>query len=311
MQIRCLKVFCDVVDQRSFSQAARDNHLSQSSASQMVHQLEQRLEVQLIDRSQRPLLVTPEGELFYEGCRKLLRRYFELEKQVRQYRVAAEGQISIAAIYSVGLSHLNDCVKEFLTRHPESKVRVEYQRPDRVYGLVEERLADLGLVSYPRSSRRIRAIAWRDEPMALVCAPGHALADRASVNWQDLHGLPMVSFSDDLRIRREIDRALSRHGVAPRVVMEFDNIETIKRALEIDAGVSLLPHPTVQREIRTDSLVARRFADDSLVRPLGIIHRRDCELSNTARGIIDLLQFRDSGTQHPDEWASTLDRVST
>lgn len=294
MQFRSLKVFCDVIDQRSFSLAARENSLSQSSASQLVHQLERRLGVLLIDRSQRPLSVTREGEVFYEGCQRLLRRYQELERRVRRVRSSGEGHVSIAAIYSIGLSHLNACIKAFLGRHPDAKVRVQYQQPDRVYQLVESRQVDLGLVSYPRSSRKVEAIEWRTEPMVLVCSPRHALCSKQEVVWQDLHGLPMVGFSEELRIRREIDRTLARCDVEPHVAMEFDNIETIKRAIEIDAGVGLLPLPTIEREVQAGTLASRVISNGELTRPLGIIRRRDVQLSRTAQGVIDLLR------QHAD-----------
>ena len=100
----------------------------------------------------------------------------------------------------------------------------------------------------------------------------------------------MIGFDSDLTIRREIDRVLQLHGAEVRVAMEFDNIETIKRAIEIDAGVALLPEPTVLREVAAGSLVAVPLATDELVRPLGIIHRRGKELGSTTRRFIELLQ---------------------
>jgi len=290
MQLRSLKVFCDVIDQRSFSVAARENGLSQSSASQVVHQLERRLGVRLIDRSQRPLGVTQEGEVFYDGCQRILRRYRDLERRVQRVRSSGEGHVSIAAIYSIGLSHLNACIKAFLTQHPEANVRVQYQQPDRVYQLVEGRRVDLGLVSYPRSSRKLEAIAWRTEPMVLVCSPQHPLGQKEELAWSDLQGVAMVGFSEELRIRREIDRTLARHGVEPLVAMEFDNIETIKRAIEIDAGVGLLPLPTVEHEVQAGTLISRVISNGELLRPLGIVRRSDAQLSQTAQAMVDLLR---------------------
>lgn len=102
--------------------------------------------------------------------------------------------------------------------------------------------------------------------------------------------MKMVGFDDDLTIRREIDRVLHLHQAAVNVVMEFDNIETIKRAIEIDAGAGLLPEPTVLREVQSGTLVAVPLDTDELVRPLGIIHRRGKELSTVALRFIELLQ---------------------
>ena len=289
MPLKSLKVFCDVVRQRSFSRAAEENIISQSAASQMVHHLEKQLDVKLIDRSKRPFVLTPEGDTFYEGCRDLLDRYQALEERVRSLHHQVAGRVRVASIYSVGLHHMNDYIQRFLAAHPKTNVRLEYLHPNRVYDSVENDTADIGLVSYPKSSRTVKAISWRMEPMVLVCAPGHWLAERKEVELEALEGVNMVGFDDDLTIRREIDRVLNQHRVEVEVVMEFDNIETIKRAIEIDAGVSLLPAPTVSREVAWGSLVTVPLAGEDLVRPLGIIHRRGKELSTTTQHFIDLL----------------------
>jgi len=169
-------------------------------------------------------------------------------------------------------------------------VRLEYLHPHRVYDSVENDLADLGLVSYPKSSRTVTAIPWREEPMVLVCAPTHELAACPRLNLQQLHGQKLVGFDSDLTIRREIDRVLHLHRIEVQLVMEFDNIETIKRAIEIDAGVCLLPEPTVLREVAAGTLAAVPLDTDELVRPLGIIHRRGKQLSATTWRFVELLK---------------------
>ncbi len=295
MHLKSLKVFCDVVGWRSFSRAADENGISQSGASQVVNQLERRLGVKLIDRSKRPFVLTPEGETFYEGCRKLVQRYDALEDQVRTLHEEVAGRVRVVSIYSVGLHHMSRYLQQFLTQYPKANVRLEYQHPHRVYDAVEKDHADLGLVSYPRASRTIEAIGWREEPMVLVCAPGNPLGNYKSIAFKDLSGQRMIGFDSDLTIRREIDRILQLHDVEVRVAMEFDNIETIKRAVEIDAGVALLPEPTVLREVEAGSLVKVPLDSDELVRPLGIIHRRGKELGSTTRRFIELL--RNEGQQ--------------
>ncbi len=290
MQLKSLKVFCDVVGWRSFSRAAHENGISQSGASQVVNQLERRLGVKLIDRSKRPFVLTPEGETYYEGCRKLVHRYDTLEEKVRTLHEEVSGRVRVVSIYSVGLHHMSRYLQQFLAQYPKANVRLEYQHPHRVYEAVEKDHADLGLVSYPRASRTIEAILWREEPMVLVCAPGHRLAGYARVEFEDLAGKKVIGFDSDLMIRREIDRMLQQHDVEVHVAMEFDNIETIKRAVEIDAGVALLPEPTVLREVDAGTLAMVPLATDELVRPLGIIHRRGKELGGTTRRFIELLQ---------------------
>jgi len=290
MQLKSLKVFCDVVGCRSFSRAADENGISQSGASQVVHQLEERLGVKLLDRSRRPFVLTPEGEVYYAGCRKLVQRFYALEEEVRALHQEVAGRVTVASIYSVGLSHMSRLVKDFLRLYPKANVRLQYQHNERVYELVRNDRVDIGLVSYPHSSRTIKAIAWRREPMVFVCAPDHALANRSSIRLEDLAELEMVNFDEGLRIRQEIDKTLSQHGVNVKVAMEFDNIETLKRAIEINSGVSLLPEPTIVREVTVGTLVAIPLAGIQMCRPLGIVYRCGADLGKTAHRFVELLR---------------------
>ena len=311
MNLKSLKVFCDIAARRSFSRAAEDNGISQSAASQVVSQLEQRLGVQLIERSKRPLVLTREGQVFCDGCRKLIARYDALEDEVRSLHEEVAGRVRVAAIYSVGLHGMSRYVQEFMSRHPKANVRLEYLHPERVLESVENGQADIGLVSYARSTRSIEAEPWRDEPIVLVCAPSNAFAGRVEIALEELDGVAMVSFDQDLMIRHEIDRAVSAHGASPHVVMEFDNVETIKRAVEIDAGVALLPEPTVGRELASGTLASARIAGEELVRPLGIIHARGKPLSATARRFIELLRGHSAGSaaiQEPSEQSTRTSR---
>ena len=290
MNLNSLKIFCDIISRRSFSRAAEDNGISQSGASQVVGQLEGRLGVQLIERSKRPLVPTREGQVFFDGCRKLIARYDALEDEVRTLHEDVAGRVRVAAIYSVGLHHMSRYVQEFMSRHPKANVRLEYLHPDRVLESVEQGQADIGIVSYPRSTRTIEAEPWREEPIVLVCAPGNPFAGRVEMALKELHGQRMVGFDPDLVIRHELDRAIAAHGAEPNVVMEFDNIETIKRAVEIDAGVALLPEPTIGRELAAGTLSSVRIAADELVRPLGIIHSRNKPLAPTVLRFVELLR---------------------
>ena len=299
MNLKSLKIFCDIVSRRSFSRAAEDNGISQSGASQVVGQLENRLGVQLIERSKRPLSPTREGQVFFDGCRKIIARYDALEDEVRSLHEQVAGRVRVAAIYSVGLHHMSRYLQEFMSQHPKANVRLEYLHPERVLEAVESGEADIGVVSYPRSTRTVHAEPWREEPMVLVCAPGHAFAGRDTIQLSALDGQAMVSFDPDLVIRHEIDRVFAARGVEPNVVMEFDNIETIKRAIEIDAGVALLPEPTVLREVAAGTLASVRIDDEELVRPLGIIHARGKPLAPTVRRFIELLRGHAHDTDPP------------
>jgi len=289
MQFESLKVFCDVVRCRSFSQAAQANDVSQSAASQIVLQLEKRLGVQLIDRSTRPLQPTDVGKAYYDGCKGLVDQYLELEASICNAQTRMAVTVQVAAIYSVGLGDMGHYVERFTAEHPEARVQMEYLHPDRVYEKVLDGTADFGLVSFPRRSRELTAVPWREEEMVLTCTPDHPLARGRSVRPRQLTGEKYIGFDKGLVIRREIDRFLRDQEVAVEVVLEFDTIENIKQAIEVSAGVALLPEPTLRREVEAGTLVALPLEGARLVRPLGIIHRRHQRLSAMALGFLNLL----------------------
>jgi DNA-binding transcriptional LysR family regulator len=295
MQFEALKVFCDIARYRSFSQAAAVNNLSQSAASQIVLHLEKRLGVQLVDRSVRPLQLTSLGKAYFEGCSDLIDRYQELEAGILQARAQLAGSVQIAAIYSVGLSDMNQFVESFAGLMPQADVRIDYLHPDRVYDRVIDGTADFGLVSFPRKMRELLVLPWREEEMVIACAPGHDLGEHKSIKPANLAGAKIIGFEKGLVIRREIDRFLRKIGASVTVVLEFDNIESIKKAVEIGAGIALLPEPTLRREVKAGSLIALPLADCRMIRPLGIIQHRQHKLGAAASDFIKLLSGTGEG----------------
>jgi DNA-binding transcriptional LysR family regulator len=311
MQFEALKVFCDVARCRSFSQAASANGLTQSAASQIVHNLEERLGVQLINRATRPLQLTEPGQVFYEGCNGLVGQYLELEASVRKAGAQAEATVQVAAIYSVGLGDMGLYVERFQSAHPHARVQVEYLPSDRVYEKVLEGTTDFGLVSFPRKSRELSVLPWRDEEMVLACPTDHPLARLPAVRPADLDGVKYVGFDKGLTIRRKVDRFLRGHGVAVDVELEFDNIENIKKGVEYGKGVALLPGPTLRREVGAGLLVARPLAGCRFVRPLGVLRRRHHRLGATAQRFLDLLlEVGDNGAQSDGEGSGPAGRRS-
>jgi DNA-binding transcriptional LysR family regulator len=296
MHFGALKVFCDLARCRSFSQAGQANEITQSAVSQIVSQLERRMQVQLVDRTRRPLQLTTLGQTFYEGCKTLVEQYTELEARIRSAQAEIAGTVQVSAIYSVGLGDMGDYVQRFVGAWPQAQVHIDYLHPDRVYERVLEGTADLGLVSFPRKSPKLEALPWREEKMVLACAPSHPLAQRPQgVAVKELAAQNYVHFDRNLVIRRQVDRFLKDQGVGVEVVLEFDNIENIKQAVTIGAGVALLPEPTLRREVKARTLVAVPLLNSVFTRPLGIIHRRRPRLYGAARCFLDLLLEENAG----------------
>ncbi len=290
MNLETLRLYCDVIRLRSFSRGAAANDVSQSAASQAVQQLEAELDARLLDRTTRPFAVTPEGRIFYETCRDVLQRYEGARARIGSSRTRLDGMVRVAAIYSVGLHDVSRHLQLFMSAYPEARVRLECLHPHKVVEAVINDEADVGIMSYPPALRSLVVIPWRSEGMVLVCQPTHPLARRRLVMPADLRGVKFVAFDQDLGIRKAIDRSLKQRNVKVDVVMEFDNIETIKQAIAIGAGVSILPRPTVVKEVGIGSLAAVPLGIPDLVRPVGIIHRKQKHLAPIVVRFIESLR---------------------
>ena len=290
MHLESLRLYCDVVRHRSFSRGAAQNFVSQSAASQAMQQLETELGVALLDRTKRPFVVTPEGQAFYEACRGLLESWEKARTEIAAVKARVDGTVRVAAIYSVGLHDVSRNVQRFMSLYPEARVQLECLHPHKVVEAVMQGEADVGIMSYPPANRALAIVPLRSEPMAFVCHPDHRLARRRIVLPAELNGETFVAFDAGLTIRKAIDRALRQRNVKVNTVMEFDNIETIKQAIIIAAGVSILPRHTVQNEASIRTLAVVPLGIPDLVRPVGLIHRRQKPLTPTVSRFIQLLK---------------------
>lgn len=311
--MQTLRIYCDVARHRSFSQAAAEHGITQSAASQRVGQLEKRLGVKLIDRSVRPLTLTPAGAEFMRGSQALLERYDQLEGRVSRYTPLAEGGVRVNAIYSAGIDLLNQIKEAFVSLHPGVKVIIEYIHPEEVYEAVRDHRCDLGILSYPQRWQQVQAIPLRDEPMVVVCSPSHPLASAPSIHASDLQDWPMVTFEQSLPVGRSVRRYLREHHVHPSVTNVFDNIDTIKSAVAITEQLAILPQRTVLREQAAETLAVIDL-EPRLVRPMGIIYRRHSRkgLRPAVQAFIDYLHEHagPSGNETPQTPATEVETTT-
>jgi len=289
MQIESLKVFCDVVESKSFSKAAVLNFISQSAVSQQIRSLEERYDHKLIERGKRNLTPTHAGQILYEVAKEITCRLDEMEHRLQRLSKSVAGTVRVATIYSVGLHELHPYITEFMRRYPGVRLRVEYNRANRIYDDVVGNATDIGIVAYPARRSGVEILPFRSDELVLVTPPDHPLGGFKKLELRKLTGQPFIAFDRDIPTRRAIDRIMRDLDVHPKIVMEFDNIETIKRAIEIGSGVSILPHMTVEREAALGTLHAVRFAKASYSRPLGVLIKRGREIPPAMQRFLDVL----------------------
>ena len=158
--------------------------------------------------------------------------------------------------------------------------------------------ADLGLVSFPKKTPHLAAVAWREEEMVLACSPKHPLASRFAVPPSELNDISYVHFDKNLIVRRRVDRFFRSQKVTVQVAAEFDNIENIKQAVSINAGVALLPEPTIRAEVKARTLVGVPLFGCPFTRPLAIIHRRGQRQSAATKRFMELLLEPEAAAGH-------------
>jgi DNA-binding transcriptional LysR family regulator len=290
MQIETFKIFRDLAESGSFSRAAVSNGITQSAVSQQIRALEQRFQVSLIERGRRAFALTAEGEAFLGASREIVDVYEHLDDRLKSLSNIVEGQLRVGVIYSIGLHELPPYIKAFKTAHPAVEVRVEYRRSWELYGAVMEGDVDIGLVCYPAKKKGLQILPFLNDRLVMICHPNHPLAARASIGLSDLEGERFISFEPDQPTRKVIDRALRDEGVHIRHAIEFDSVETVKRAVEIENGISIVPSRTVRQEVENGALAAVEIAKPQMWRPLGVLLKRDRARSPATREFLALLQ---------------------
>ncbi|MDA7618076.1 MAG: LysR family transcriptional regulator [Verrucomicrobiota bacterium] len=290
MQIQSLKVFCDLTETESFTKSAQINGITQSAVSQQIGSLEKQFETLLIERSKKKFRLTREGTMLYEYSKQIMQTYDSLLNHLQEIKDVVSGTIRVATIYSVGLHELPPYMKKFLKAYPTVNVHVEYRRSNQVYDDVLSNVVDLGLVAYPLKDPRLEIIPIRNDRLVLICHPDHECAKQEEIELTKLQGQRFIGFEPDIPTRKGIDKILRDHGVHVTVAMEFDNIETVKRAVEIDAGVSIVPLGTVTQEIAKQTLAKVQIADNTFFRPLAVVHKKNKILSPAMREFIIILK---------------------
>jgi DNA-binding transcriptional LysR family regulator len=283
------RIFADLVEAGSFARAAESNFVTRSAVSQRIQQLEETLGNTLLVRARTGVTPTEAGAAFYRACRDMLDRYEELRRELDELRDTVEGLLRVGAVTSVGLHGLPSYLKTYLERHPAVDVALEYLTHQDVYRGIRERTLDLGIVAYPDRRAGVVTIPYQRDQLAAIVPPQHSLACVRTTAPDRLDGEPFVAFERGTPTGRAIEGQLRRAGVRVRVVHRFENVETIKRAVEIGAGVSIVPSATAEHEVASGTLARVRLRGEGWWRPLAVVHRKDRPPGRAAQAFLEIL----------------------
>lgn len=289
MQFESLKVFCDLAESESFSKAARINGVTQSAVSQTVSALEKHFKSLLVERSKKNFRLTSEGEVLYDYAKQILQGYGAIQSKMQELKGEIGGEVRVSAVYSIGLHDLPPYVKRFLKEHPTVKLQIQLRREDKVHEDVITNLVDLGLLVNPWHEPQLEIIPLRKDPLVVVCYPGHPLAKAKKVAARDLAGQKFVSFETDMPTRKAVDKILKEQGAKVEHVLEFDNIETLKRAVENGSGISIVGEETIRQEVADRTLVSVKLEGNHM-RQIGAIYKKGKVLSPAMKAFLTLLK---------------------
>ncbi|MGC6455668.1 MAG: LysR family transcriptional regulator [Coraliomargaritaceae bacterium] len=300
MHVENFKTFSDLVESESFSRAAKLNGITQSAVSQQLRAMEKHFGILIVDRRQKQFRLTPEGQRLKQAAQQILQLYGTLNSDLQEMKRVISGTLHISTVYSIGLHELPPYLKAFMSEYPEVNVRVEYRRANKVYEDVLSNSIDFGLVAYPQKHKQIEVLPFQTDTLVLAVNPEHPLAQTKEVALKELEEQKFIGFEPDIPTRKATDEIFASEGIDIEPVMEFDNVETVKRAVEINAGIAIIPQTTVRQEAAQGSLKIVPFKDGTYTRPLALIHRKGRIQTPAMKKLVHLLTTKNLNSERSD-----------
>jgi DNA-binding transcriptional LysR family regulator len=290
MQIETLKLFCDLVETESFSEAAERSGITQSAVSQRISSLEKEFGAVMVERGKKSFGLTPEGRVFLEGSREMLETLKNTLVRLHDLRNLVAGTLRLSTVYSIGLHELSPHLKRYREEFPQVDLQVSYRKATQIYSDVIEGRADVGFISYPKERKGVVVESyWRDK-LVMICAPGHRLGKRKRLKLSELGGENFVAYEPDAPTRQAMDTLFEEEEVEVNEVMEFDNVETVKRAVEVEGMISIIPQKSASGEVKAGQLRTVAIDHEEMWRPLGIIRKRTKAVTPSMREFVELLK---------------------
>src|SRR3989338_10066150 len=265
--IRSLRLFRDLVQTQSFTEAAHRNYLTQSAVSHHLKVLEEKFGHRLVERGRRQIRLTRTGVLLLEASQDILRRYEQLERALKAPATEIAGRLRVGSIYTTGLYQLPRYTTTFLKRYPKVDLLLTYLKDTEIYEAVLADRIEVGIVDSPKPHPQLAVTLFKKERVVLIVPPKHPWAAKKQIRLSQLHGQPFIVPQAEF----PIDEILQKTAVRVKVAHAFDNIEITKRAVEVGLGLALVPSITVVDEIRAGKLRSINLTEGPFERPIGLL----------------------------------------
>jgi DNA-binding transcriptional LysR family regulator len=287
MDLAELQVFLTVASERSFSRAAARLHRTQPAVSQAIRRLEDDLGERLFDRSAKDGKLTEAGRVLLDYAQRLMRLAEEAEGAVRDLRDLQRGRVLVGA-NEAAVHVLLPLLDRF--REDQPRIQIDIRRvPSRQIGVeVQQRSLDFGVLSFPPAERGLGSIKLGEDELVMLTAPTHPLAARRQVTMAEVGQQSVIAHNEASPARERVLRLFEQKHEPLNITIALPSLDGIKRAVEMNLGVALLPRRCALTEIARGTLVAVRVAQVRLPRHLRLIYRQTGELSHAAQSFLEV-----------------------
>jgi LysR family carnitine catabolism transcriptional activator len=287
LSIKQLQAFIHVAQSQNFAQAAHKMHLSQPALSSAIKKCEEQLGGALFLRTTRQVTLTQEGRLFLPKALRLLQNYQEVIHDTQAIFEKQHGSLHIACIPSFAEARLIDLITPFVETYPALTIKVEDVVVEQVMESVLHDRAEIGIMFAPTYHEDVLFHPLFTDDFMLVMPPSHRFAQRENVHLSEIDGEAFVSMNQHANLRIFIDDILQDEQVHVRYVAEASQIATMANFVKAGLGMAILPSLSKTHLLRL-GLVCKPLAHPSLKRELGLIKKRQANISVAAQAFWDM-----------------------
>jgi DNA-binding transcriptional LysR family regulator len=273
MDIAALKTFLAVAQERSFSRAAAKVHRTQPAVSQAVRRLEVDLGEQLFDRSSKNGTLTDAGKVLQNYGQRLVRLAEEAESAMRELRDLRRGRVLIGA-NEAAVHTLLPLIGRFRHSYPDIAIDVRRVPARQIAVEVQQGSLDFGALTFRPTEEGLLEIPVGSDELVLLVSPSHILAKRRQVTMAEVGAHPVVAHNDPSPARERVLRLFEEHHIPLNMVIALPSLDGIKRAVELNLGVALLPRRCAVTEIASKRLMAVPVGGVSRKREVTLVCRK-------------------------------------
>ena len=289
MELNELQVLQAVAAERSFSRAATRLHRTQPAVSQAIRRLEDELGERLFDRSSKGGRLTEAGTILLDYAERLTRLKDEAEGAVRELQELRRGRVVIG-VNEAAVHVLLPIVVQFREAYPHAQVEMRRVQSRQIPGEVLNRSLDFGLVTFPPGERGLLSVPLGVDELVMLTHPTHPLARRRQVTMEEFGRQTVIAHNDPSPRRERVLRLFEQKHAPINIQMSLPSLDGIKRAVEMNLGVALLPRRCALSEIARKQLAAVRVPQLRVPRSLRLLYRQTGESSHAANAFLKAAQ---------------------